>query len=109
MQSRVVITVLIGMLAVSTIFAVWPFFGAPWAGGRAVSVATLEERCKEARLTRQLSEDPRYRERYVSAGVAAIRLYRDDMPIEVLRQAEETRYDSALSLDAAAIEYWCNR
>ncbi len=99
-----------GLLVVAAVFAIWPAFGAPWiAGDEPVSELTPAGKCQEARLYRQLLEDPAYRERSVAAGVANTRYYRSDMTEERLRQAEQAQYDSNLSLWAASIEFWCER
>ena len=110
MRAQVAITALMVMLVVATVFAVWPAFGAPWiSSSRTVSDATAEERCKESRLYRQKLEHPPYREKTVAVGIAAIRLYRNDMDMELLRQAEEAQYDGHLTLAAADIAFWCNQ
>lgn len=86
-----------------------------WLGFRevqAASNATLSELtpaglCLKYRLDRQVSEDPRARERWVSAEIAEIRPYRRDMTEEQLRRAEESQYDARLSKISTLLEYWC--
>lgn len=111
MRTEFFLPPLVLALVIAAIFAIWPAFGAPWVpnGDEGVSLLTPEGECQQARLWREILEDPRYRERVITSGVASMRAYRGDMTEAELRRAGEVSYDASISYNSAKIEFWCSR
>lgn len=102
------IVVLFILLMISSIFAIWPVFGAPWIGDRIVSVDSPEERCEGGRLSQRALLGPTFREASIEQGIQTIRPYRYDMSLDQIKRAEEAQYFANLSCWTAYIDYWCN-
>jgi len=77
--------------------------------GRGPDLLTPQGQCEEARLLRQLLENPSYRQRWVESSVASGKYFREDMTETELRAAYQTSFDGGLSRKAAEIEFWCSR